>query len=429
MESIFSRKLQIINVLLISCLVSLPATLKADSDYLNNIISISANGNSSMVLRNDGAVWVWGIVFQHLTESGDFNTAVPIQLYENPDKPFTDAAYIFLNSNFSIITKKDGVTLVSYTDETPNNNTNPLDSSTGTPLTNIIKVADGTGHTLILDKDGYVWVWGNNYGGQLGDGSTVSKSKPVQVINNPKNREPLSDIVDIAAGNGYSVALKKDGTVWLWGSMTSQLDGFHMTSKVAVQAINDSITSEPIKDVIAINESGIDFIAIKRDGTVWDYKKLAFDFNPDIQPRVSDCPPADNKPRERQVIQPAQIYIDKISKIPLTEVIAIDGDWLRTVALRKDGTVWQWGYNEGISVKESKTEHPVQVMVNIENNLSLTDIIAISAGDSHALALKSDGTVWAWGLNEDGQLGTNDIVPSKIAVKVISSSTKYLQEQ
>jgi alpha-tubulin suppressor-like RCC1 family protein len=66
------------------------------------------------------------------------------------------------------------------------------------------------GHSVTLKSDGTVWTWGYNYSGILGDGTTINRSTPVQVLG-------LSEIVAIAAGNGCSVALKSDGTVWTWG--------------------------------------------------------------------------------------------------------------------------------------------------------------------------------------------------------------------
>src|SRR2546428_613650 len=72
-----------------------------------------------------------------------------------------------------------------------------------------------------------------------------------------------------------------------------------------------------------------------------------------------------------------------------------------SLALKSDGTVWAWGMNlYGQLGDGTNTGSNVPVQVS-----SLTGIIAIGGGYGHSLALKSDGTVWAWGYNSTGQLG------------------------
>jgi alpha-tubulin suppressor-like RCC1 family protein len=79
--------------------------------------------------------------------------------------------------------------------------------------------------------------------------------------------------------------------------------------------------------------------------------------------------------------------------------IAAGGD--HSIALKSDGTVWAWGDNQLGQLGNGNniaSNTPVQVS-------GLTDVTAIAAGDNHSLALKDDGTVWAWGDNQFGQLG------------------------
>lgn len=85
----------------------------------------------------------------------------------------------------------------------------------------------------------------------------------------------------------------------------------------------------------------------------------------------------------------------------LSDVVQITAGVQHSMALKKDGTVWTWGrYYLGQLGENSITnsEYPVKVM-------GLTDVIAISGGYHHSIALKKDGTVWAWGDNQFGQLG------------------------
>ena len=98
----------------------------------------------------------------------------------------------------------------------------------------------------------------------------------------------------------------------------------------------------------------------------------------------------------------------------ITGVKAISAGDSHTVALKNDGTVLAWGLNSSGQLGDGTTTDsytPVQVS-------GLTDGIAISAGDLHTVALKNDGTVWAWGLNHSGQLGDGTTIGRNTPVQV-----------
>jgi len=90
----------------------------------------------------------------------------------------------------------------------------------------------------------------------------------------------------------------------------------------------------------------------------------------------------------------------------VSNVTAISSGWKHILALKSNGTVWAWGLNghgelgDGTAINRSNA---VQV-------LNLSNIVMVSGGDYNSIALRSDGTVWKWGLNDVGELGlgTND---------------------
>lgn len=113
------------------------------------------------------------------------------------------------------------------------------------------------------------------------------------------------------------------------------------------------------------------------------------------------------------------------------DIKALAGGANHSLALKTDGTVWAWGYNGGGELGSGTTgggtcfcsSTPVQVRDEAGTGF-LTGITAIDAGADHSLALKTDGTVRSWGANDGGQLGNGDGTLSErnVPVKVINLS-------
>ena len=182
---------------------------------------------------------------------------------------------------------------------------------------------------------------------------------------------------------GYtSLALKADGTAWRWGS-PGALDRFPGFGNLI--DINGST-----------DNSGDQYVALKGDGTVWTWGWNHYG-------QLGDGTTTDRH-------APGQV-------LGLSGVIAItQGGGGYAMALKSDGTVWAWGYNPSGQLGDGTTTDrhaPVQV-------LGLSNVIAIASGSYHSLALKSDGTVWAWGSNYHNQLGngTTDGIPSPTPTQV-----------
>jgi alpha-tubulin suppressor-like RCC1 family protein len=104
-----------------------------------------------------------------------------------------------------------------------------------------------------------------------------------------------------------------------------------------------------------------------------------------------------------------------VQTVGLTQLKAVAAGWNHALALKQDGTVWAWGSNRfgqlGDGTLDSRVR-PVQVV-------SLSHVVAIAAHDSHSLAVKEDGTVWAWGRNSTGALGDGTAEQRLLPVQVI----------
>src|SRR3990172_6090679 len=254
-------------------------------------------------------------------------------------------------------------------------------------LTGIVATAGGGSHTVALKNDGTVWAWGNNDSGQLGDGTSgANRQTPVQV-------NGLSGIITIAAGTSHTIALKNDGTVLAWGNNDSGQLGDDTSG-------TNRLTPVPVSGLTGVADiaSGASHsLAIKKDGTVWTWGN-------NDSGQIGDGSFGTNR------LTPVQVN-------GLTGFVAVAGGVSHTVALKNDGTVWTWGDNDYGQLGDgtSGTNSAIPIQVN-----GLTEVITIAAGASHTASLKNDGTAWAWGNNDSGQLGdgtsgTNRLTPVQVS--------------
>ena len=207
----------------------------------------------------------------------------------------------------------------------------------------------------------------------------------------------------IEAGNSHTIALKSDGTVWAWGSNSDgQLgDGTYTDRKTPVQVID-------LIDVTDIAGGGDHTIALVSGSTVWawgsnDYGQLGDGTTTDIT---------------------TSVQVSGLSSV--TAVAAGDN---HTIALKPDGRVWACGSNDyGQLGDGTNTNSTTTVQVSsFTVYTSSTGTPSIAAGGEHTIALKSDGTVWGCGSNDEGQLvngtNTNRRTPVQVSNFNVTSTT------
>lgn len=222
-------------------------------------------------------------------------------------------------------------------------------------LTNVVAIAAGSVHSVALMSDGTARAWGGSNHGET---------------NVPPG---LSNVVAIAAAGfyannyGYSLALKGDSTVTGWGSVS---------------------LPPGLSNIVAVAAGAYWWMALKSDGTVTaSYPYLTNGLLP-------------------------------LGSEPLSNVVAVASGGRHCLALRRDGTVVGWGmdYDGQATGVPSGAVFPYTNGVVTLNGQVLTNVMRIAAGHQHSVALKSDGTVVAWGNGTYGQTNVPSGLSNVVAI-------------
>lgn len=259
-------------------------------------------------------------------------------------------------------------------------------------LANVAFVTAGTLRSFVLKYDGTVFGFGHNWSGELCDGTrNNNRALPVPVLN-------LTDVISISAFSDNAYFIKGDGSVWTCGPQSSS-----SATDFTVKPVINPSGSPVLADAVAAGQIHALFL---KDGYVTSrgYDFANFNFGD-----LFEYGPSSNSTH---------------SPVPgLSNVKAVAAGALFSLALKNDGTVWQWGVPPGTPFEDLLSQ-PANLSVPVQVP-GLTNVVAIAAGgglgfghEDHALALKGDGTIWAWGLNTYGQLGNRTQTTSMVPVPV-----------
>jgi alpha-tubulin suppressor-like RCC1 family protein len=300
-----------------------------------------------------------------------------------------------------VIDAMDGAMFVLYRGETTAVLSGGTETVTVNTVVPVFLVVSAQGwHNVAVKADGSAWAWGDNFFGQLGDGTTTQRNAPVRVAG-AGGVGSLAGVRGVSGGLFHTIALMSDGSVWCWGN--NDWGQLGMGDNVSRTSPAETLFSSGGGATATSSSAGdVHTVVLKSDGTVWSWGGNQFG-----QIGIGTADSAIHS-------GPSQVVGTGGAGF-LTAVAAIAVGGTHTVALRNDNTVWTWGQNQfgqlGLGTVDG-IAHPSPAQVP-----GLTGVVAISARDLTTVALKADGTVWTWGANGKGQLGNGSTVDSPSPVR------------
>ena len=284
-----------------------------------------------------------------------------------------------------------------------------------------VQVVAGGYHSLAIGSDGYVYAWGLNDHGQLGNNTTSISSLPVRV-HGPNNSGEGLKAIQVTGGAWNSMALGVDGTVYTWGSISKGYDRNGSSQQTFPAAVKDSSDASGVFHAVQISTGWSFDMAIGQDGYVyvWGYNTNGqFGNNTNNGTSANIFNPT-----------PGRVFASSKSTAaagPWLKAVQVSAGYWYALAIDTDGNTWAWGQNTYGSLGNGTSNgeydaNPVPVRVKYPVTAGPVTAKQVNAGGYYALAIDTDGNTWAWGRNDFGQLGDNTTSNRYTPVKVFASA-------
>ena len=410
-----------------------PVTVRTQGGVLEfpqtgTVTAIASGKHHNLAIVNDGGtrtLWAWGSDSRQQLADIDntANNAYPIQSQNGDGSHFVINTDIIAASDHHSLAVKENGDLFTWGEGGYSQIGNGAETDDVEEpfliemMPNILGASAGGLHGIILGGSSEVKGRGWAEYGQIGDGGGGGgphghpfSATRMEITEPFPTTTSFPAAKEISSGYTHTLAVREDdNSLWAWGRNNYGQLGYGADSiedhpvtdslKRYAQSVLDETGLSPLTNTLAISAGGEHSLAIKSDGTV-----LAWGRNGEGQLGTGAGMGIENSHSHLPVLVANGESLSDTTYLgdnADNTVIAISAGWAHNLALKEDGTVWAWGEN-GFGQLGNNTTETSFVPVEVHN---LTGIIAISAGALHSIALKNDGTVWTFGYNHFGQLG------------------------
>jgi alpha-tubulin suppressor-like RCC1 family protein len=363
--------------------------------HLTSILAVAGGERHAVALDSDGAVWTWGWNFLGQLGTGaacpDMNSGACMGLFPSRVPGLANVRAIAARGYHTLALKQDGTVWAwgfndagQVGDGTNIDRHTPVQVAGLTGHGGVAEIVSGGKVNVAIMADRTLMAWGRNAEGAVGNGAFDASGQGVPTATPVSQATGLTRVRAVAVGWNHVVALDTDGGVWTWGENTDGELGDGTTSHR-----NTPYRVPGLSGVTAVSAGDGHTEVAKEDGTVWSWGSNA---NGQL---------GDGKLYARSVTPVQAIGIDHV-------VLVRARNW-NAAAIKADGSVWVWGDNGqgqcGNGLYSDNRTLPVQVVFPWLS----PRVVSIWGGARHGLVLKSDGTVWDWGINMSGLLGDNTV--------------------
>lgn len=340
---------------------------------IDGVVEVAAGWGHSLALRDDATVWAWGSnAYANLGTPTTAATSAPIPLGG------ISGAVAIAAGPYHSAAVLDDASVVVWGANWEGQVAVPPDTLRHEPaeiLSGAAGIEASRDHqSFALRPDGSLRAWGDNDRGELGTGG-VGNAVPLPLP------VPIGGTVrGVSSGYAHTLALMEDGTVMAWGDNAYGQIGPNGGSG------SPAPVTVPLPGPASGVEAGWDHsLALLEDGTLWSW-------GADDLGQLGDDPVAMSSPDPRQV--PG-----------LGVVTQVAAGALHTLALRQDGTLFTWGANGAGQLGDGTFD----VAMTPRQVTGLPGpVVSVAAGAEHSLARLATGSIWAWGSNRVGQVGTSE---------------------
>lgn len=261
-------------------------------------------------------------------------------------------------------------------------------------LDDVASISCGNSHTAAIKTDGSLWMWGFDKYGQIGVGGNVDfkdESIPLQLV----PVKVMDGVAAVSCGEYFTAAIKTDGSLWTWGSNLSGQIGNGGGGNVQTEygTANQNVPVKILDNVAAVSCGWDHAAAIKTDGSLWTWGDGSyFKLGNGLASNIYD----DGMHGDNQLV-PIKV---------MDGVAAVSCGREFTAAIKTDGSLWMWGNNVFGQVGSGSSNYTKYNNACQSTPVKIMDgVSAVGCGEYFTVAIKTNGSLWAWGYNWDGQLG------------------------